>query len=833
MAEFVKASSCLLNLVMLRARVQHRSARHYLALSIFSALLFANPVWCLAAAKYWDTNGPTVGASGAPSGIWDVLGTTNNWNASDDGTGPAVAWTAGSDAIFAAGGDATGAYNITLSGNPSLAAVLVEEGAVSISGAGAGSDTLDFGPSPEAMIDIAGGSSFTQNGSVVFTGTGGLTKTGAGTLVLRGTNTIAVSGTGNHPFLTVGGGVVDFTTDLNLGAVPIVTDNGAALTVDGGTLKYAGSTDLTLAVKRGVRIGPSGGTIDVPNAVDFALPASTPAAAALTGNGTITKTGLGRFSLNTSQTTFTGKYVVTGGSLSFAIDGNLGAVPADTQPDYFTLDGGALRVSGSTNAFQLNAKRGITLGPNGGVLVAPMEGVIFYGVVAGSPGAALTVSIHDGVPDSDTIGNVYLGGANTYDGPTIIENRATLHVFKLANGGIDSGLGRSSSAASNLVLNGGIFAYEGTTAASTDRNFTMTPLGGRIHASGFNDNPVAFTSTEPITLTGIGPRTFGLGGTSEGNSAGDNIFAPAITDQGANPTTLAKSSLSTWLLTNTNNSYSGNTSITAGRLKLGASGVIPDASLVTLVNSSMFSVFDLNGFDETVRSISGANGSGSIVLGAQTLTLGAPNNETFSGVISGSGGRVFKAGSGTLTLGAVNTYTGDTVIQAGTLQINKAYLANGADVRMANGTVFNLNFSGTDIIDSLYINGLSQAIGTWGAIGSGAAHQSAIFSGSGLLQVTNFYAPNSGDFNSDGRVDAADYVVWRKNLGSNDPLPNSNGLTTPIGQAHYVLWRATFGDVVSGAGFGAEAGVPEASSVVLGLIGLCAFSVRRAARTMR
>ncbi len=38
-----------------------------------------------------------------------------------------------------------------------------------------------------------------------------------------------------------------------------------------------------------------------------------------------------------------------------------------------------------------------------------------------------------------------------------------------------------------------------------------------------------------------------------------------------------------------------------------------------------------------------------------------------------------------------------------------------------------------------------------------------------------------GDFNSDGKVDAADYVTWRKNNGTNNVLANDNGLGTPIG----------------------------------------------------
>jgi hypothetical protein len=42
----------------------------------------------------------------------------------------------------------------------------------------------------------------------------------------------------------------------------------------------------------------------------------------------------------------------------------------------------------------------------------------------------------------------------------------------------------------------------------------------------------------------------------------------------------------------------------------------------------------------------------------------------------------------------------------------------------------------------------------------------------------------TGDFNNDSVVDAADYVLWRKNVGS---------------QPAYELWRAKFGEFVSPA----------------------------------
>jgi hypothetical protein len=70
-----------------------------------------------------------------------------------------------------------------------------------------------------------------------------------------------------------------------------------------------------------------------------------------------------------------------------------------------------------------------------------------------------------------------------------------------------------------------------------------------------------------------------------------------------------------------------------------------------------------------------------------------------------------------------------------------------------------------------------------------------------------------GDFNGDGKVDAADYVVWRKTDGS---------------QAGYDDWRTNFGRT-SGSGAEQSAGaVPEAASLALLAIGFsAAVSLRR------
>ena len=64
-----------------------------------------------------------------------------------------------------------------------------------------------------------------------------------------------------------------------------------------------------------------------------------------------------------------------------------------------------------------------------------------------------------------------------------------------------------------------------------------------------------------------------------------------------------------------------------------------------------------------------------------------------------------------------------------------------------------------------------------------------------------------GDYNDDGSVDAADYVVWRKNELANNPLPNDNGVGNQA--ARFSLWKANFGNTAPGAGSGAGNGVDD------------------------
>jgi hypothetical protein len=79
-------------------------------------------------------------------------------------------------------------------------------------------------------------------------------------------------------------------------------------------------------------------------------------------------------------------------------------------------------------------------------------------------------------------------------------------------------------------------------------------------------------------------------------------------------------------------------------------------------------------------------------------------------------------------------------------------------------------------------------------------------------------APIPGDFNNDSKVDAADYVVWRKGLG------------ITFTQNDYDLWRAHFAQT-SGSGTEAiaNAAVPEPGIMIMVLTAMLpAFSRRRA-----
>jgi hypothetical protein len=88
--------------------------------------------------------------------------------------------------------------------------------------------------------------------------------------------------------------------------------------------------------------------------------------------------------------------------------------------------------------------------------------------------------------------------------------------------------------------------------------------------------------------------------------------------------------------------------------------------------------------------------------------------------------------------------------------------------------------------------------------------------------------PDFGDYNDDGVVDAADYTVWRDNLGQSESgLLAGNGNGGVIDQSDYDLWKQNFGNVYtnSGAGAIATAAVPEPRAFTLVSLAIGIISV--------
>jgi hypothetical protein len=92
-----------------------------------------------------------------------------------------------------------------------------------------------------------------------------------------------------------------------------------------------------------------------------------------------------------------------------------------------------------------------------------------------------------------------------------------------------------------------------------------------------------------------------------------------------------------------------------------------------------------------------------------------------------------------------------------------------------------------------------------------------------------FLPGQNGDYNDNGKVDAADYVVWRKNAGTSNALPNDNGIGGTIGTPHYELWRSNYGNPASGSASGLSVtAIPEPATLALAALIAAGGCVMRA-----
>lgn len=180
-------------------------------------------------------------------------------------------------------------------------------------------------------------------------------------------------------------------------------------------------------------------------------------------------------------------------------------------------------------------------------------------------------------------------------------------------------------------------------------------------------------------------------------------------------------------------------------------------------------VLNLNGGKLVTPGFNKSSGSGTINLNGGTIEASGSIAEFFTGfssgnvVVQGGGAKIdsagntvtttvaltgtgsfTKLGAGQVSLNGNNTYSGNTIVQQGTLSFSFASINDTSSVYLTTGGFLDLNTGGqTDVIGSLYFDGVAQAVGVWGAAGSGAQFESPLITGNGFVSVTAVPEPGT------------------------------------------------------------------------------------------
>ncbi len=209
-----------------------------------------------------------------------------------------------------------------------------------------------------------------------------------------------------------------------------------------------------------------------------------------------------------------------------------------------------------------------------------------------------------------------LSGTNTYTGTTTLSG-GTLSINSIGNvNGGSSALGNPSSAANGTIAIGSTtiaatLVYTGS-AATTDRviNLAGTTGGATLDQSG--SGLLKFTSA--LTATGAGSKTLTLQGSTNGTG---EIAAAIVDNSGTHKTSVVKGGTGVWTLSGTN-TYTGATTINAGKLLVHGSTAAGSAFTVNN-GATLGGSGTING---TVTLMSGAT----LSPGASIESLGTGSN---------------------------------------------------------------------------------------------------------------------------------------------------------------------------------------------------------------
>jgi hypothetical protein len=169
----------------------------------------------------------------------------------------------------------------------------------------------------------------------------------------------------------------------------------------------------------------------------------------------------------------------------------------------------------------------------------------------------------------------------------------------------------------------------------------------------------------------------------------------------------------------------------------------------------------------------------------------------------------------------------DTTSSNGNVEVHSTLLSDGrvglliANLNSSGTSNVNFNITGATLGTSgtTWLYGVNQTtpLQTMLASGLGNTFAMNVPYQSILAVVVDAAAGPPGDFNHNGVVDAADYVVWRKSVG------------TTYTPSDYEVWRSHFGQT-AGSGAGADfanADIPEPATLLMLISGIFARLSRR------